>query len=157
MAWASALMKPRCLAIGRRMVANAGVWQNLVKIDRPGAQQWGPSQGGLHGWAPGRNGASWAHQDLTQQLDLVYMVDQPTDLFMASNQGADRRAVLNFEGKRYDLSSMPDEMKRLVKGLQTAEGQLKFAQDQLRVIAVGRQVLASQLKRKLSEIDPLAE
>ena len=85
------------------------------------------------------------------------MVDQPSDLFMASNQGADRRAVLNFEGKRYDLSSMPDEMKRLVKGLQTAEGQLKFAQDQLRVIAVGRQVLASQLKRKLSEIDPLSE
>ena len=40
---------------------------------------------------------------------------------MASNQGADRRAILNFEGKRYDLSSMSDEMKRLVKGLQTAE------------------------------------
>ena len=85
------------------------------------------------------------------------MVDQRTDLFMASNQGADRRAVLNFEGKRYDLSSMPDEMKRLVKGLQTAEGQLKFAQDQLRVIAVGRQVLASQLKRKLSEVEPISE
>ena len=76
---------------------------------------------------------------------------------MASNQGADRRAILNFEGKRYDLSSMPDEMKRLVKGLQTAEGQLKFAQDQLRVVAVGRQVLASQLKRKLSEIEPIAD
>ena len=52
---------------------------------------------------------------------------------------------------------MPDEMKRLVKGLQTAEGQLKFAQDQLRVIAVGRQVLASQLKRKLSEVEPISE
>lgn len=76
---------------------------------------------------------------------------------MASNPGADRRAILNFEGKRYDLSSMPDEMKRLVKGLQTAEGQLKFAQDQLRVVAVGRQVLASQLKRKLSEIEPITD
>ena len=80
-----------------------------------------------------------------------------SDLSMASNQGADRRAILNFEGKRYDLSSMSDEMKRLVKGLQTAEGQLKFAQDQLRVVAVGRQVLASQLKRKLSEIDPITD
>ena len=85
------------------------------------------------------------------------MVSEYTDLLMASNQGADRRAILNFEGKRYDLSSMPDEMKRLVKGLQTAEGQLKFAQDQLRVVAVGRQVLASQLKRKLSEIEPIAD
>lgn len=85
------------------------------------------------------------------------MVGEYTDLLMASNQGADRRAILNFEGKRYDLSSMPDEMKRLVKGLQTAEGQLKFAQDQLRVVAVGRQVLASQLKRKLSEIEPIAD
>jgi hypothetical protein len=85
------------------------------------------------------------------------MVSEYTVLLMASNQGADRRAILNFEGKRYDLSSMPDEMKRLVKGLQTAEGQLKFAQDQLRVVAVGRQVLASQLKRKLSEIEPIAD
>ena len=85
------------------------------------------------------------------------MVRHWSDLFMASNQGADRRAILNFEGKRYDLSSMSDEMKRLVKGLQTAEGQLKFAQDQLRVVAVGRQVLASQLKRKLSEIDPITD
>ena len=85
------------------------------------------------------------------------MVRHWSDLFMASNQGADRRAILNFEGKRYDLSSMSDEMKRLVKGLQTAEGQLKFDQDQLRVVAVGRQVLASQLKRKLSEIDPITD
>ena len=85
------------------------------------------------------------------------MVGHRSDLSMASNQGADRRASLNFEGKRYDLSSMSDEMKRLVKGLQTAEGQLKFAQDQLRVVAVGRQVLASQLKRKLSEIDPITD
>ena len=76
---------------------------------------------------------------------------------MASPQGAERRAVLNFEGKRYDLSLMSDEMKRLVKGLQTAESQLKFAQDQLRVVAVGRQVLAAQLKRKLSELDPLED
>ncbi len=52
---------------------------------------------------------------------------------------------------------MSDELKRLVKGLQTAESQLKFAQDQLRVVAVGRQVLASQLKRKLSEIDPIED
>ena len=85
------------------------------------------------------------------------MVSEYTVLLMASNQGADRRAILNFEGKRYDLSSMPDEMKRLVKGLQTAEGQLKFAQYQLRVVAVWRQVLASQLKRKLSEIEPIAD
>ena len=76
---------------------------------------------------------------------------------MASPQGAERRAVLNFESKRYDLSIMSDELKRLVKGLQTAESQLKFAQDQLRFVAVGRQVLASQLKRKLSEIDPIED
>ena len=85
------------------------------------------------------------------------MVSEYTVLLMASNQGADRLAILNFEGKLYDLSSMPDEMKRLIKGLQTAEGQLKFAQDQLRVVAVGRQVLASKLKRKLSEIEPIAD
>ena len=119
-----------------------------LKRAQAGAAQPGPE-------GPVRD--TFRPQDLTRHRNLVYMVDQRTYLFMASNQGADRRAVLNFEGKRYDLSSMPDEMKRLVKGLQTAEGQLKFAQDQLRVIAVGRQVLASQLKRKLSEVEPISE
>lgn len=73
---------------------------------------------------------------------------------MSPTPNKDRRAVLNFEGKRYSLNEMSDELKRLVRGLQTAESQLKHAQDQLRVVAVGRQVLASQLKRKLTEITP---
>ena len=73
---------------------------------------------------------------------------------MSPTPNKDRRAVLNFEGKRYSLNEMPDELKRLVRGLQTAESQLKHAQDQLRVVAVGRQVLASQLKRKLIDVTP---
>lgn len=73
---------------------------------------------------------------------------------MSPTPNKDRKAVLNFEGKRYSLNDMSDELKRLVRGLQTAESQLKHAQDQLRVVAVGRQVLASQLKRKLTEITP---
>ncbi len=73
---------------------------------------------------------------------------------MSPTPNKDRRAVLNFEGKRYNLNEMPDELKRLVRGLQTAESQLKHAQDQLRVVAVGRQVLASQLKRKLIDVTP---
>ena len=75
-------------------------------------------------------------------------------LAMSPAPNKDRRAVLNFEGKRYNLNDMTDELKRLVRGLQTAESQLKHAQDQLRVVAVGRQVLASQLKRKLTEVSP---
>ena len=76
---------------------------------------------------------------------------------MSPSQSKDRRAVLNFEGKRYNLNDMSDELKRLVRGLQTAESQLKHAQDQLRVVAVGRQVLASQLKRKLTEVTPVED
>ena len=76
---------------------------------------------------------------------------------MSPAQSKDRRAVLNFEGKRYNLNDMSDELKRLERGLQTAESQLKHAQDQLRVVAVGRQVLASQLKRKLTEVTPVED
>jgi hypothetical protein len=135
----------------------AGLRQSKSPQANPRQMAYKASEATSQGCGGGSAGPSCRHQDLTKQENLLYMEDQPTDLFMASNQGADRRAVLNFEGKRYDLSSMPDEMKRLVKGLQTAEGQLKFAQDQLRVIAVGRQVLASQLKRKLSEVEPISE
>jgi hypothetical protein len=63
--------------------------------------------------------------------------------------------VLTFEGKRYDLNSLPDELKDLVRGMQVADSQLRMHEDTLKVLAVGRQAMAMQLNEKLKSIAPL--
>ena len=65
--------------------------------------------------------------------------------------------VLTFEGKRYDLNTLPDELKELVRGMQTADAQLRMHEDTLKVLAVGRQSLATQLNERLKSVTPLPD
>ena len=65
--------------------------------------------------------------------------------------------VLTFEGKRYDLNTLPNEMKELVRGMQVADAQLRMHEDTLKVLAVGRQSMAMQLNEKLKGITPMPE
>ena len=63
--------------------------------------------------------------------------------------------VLTFEGKRYDLNTLPDDIKELVRGMQVADAQLRMHEDTLKVLAVGRQSMAMQLNEKLQQVAPL--
>ncbi len=75
---------------------------------------------------------------------------------MDEAQQQDNQApVLTFEGQRYDLNSLPDELKELVRGMQVADAQLRMHEDTLKVLAVGRQSMAMQLNEKLRSIAPL--
>ena len=65
--------------------------------------------------------------------------------------------VLTIEGKRYDLNTLPDELKELVRGMQVADAQLRMHEYTLKVLAVGRQSLAMQLNEKLKTVTPLPE
>ena len=65
--------------------------------------------------------------------------------------------VLTFEGKRYDLNTLPDELKELVRGMQVADAQLRMHEDTLKVLVVGRQSLATQLNEKLKGVTPLPD
>ncbi|MEC8688551.1 MAG: DUF6447 family protein [Cyanobacteriota bacterium] len=65
--------------------------------------------------------------------------------------------VLTFEGKRYDLNTLPDELKELVRGMQVADAQLRMHEDTLKVLAVGRQSLATQLNEKLKGVTQLPD
>ena len=65
--------------------------------------------------------------------------------------------VLTFEGKRYDLNSLPDELKELVRGMQVADAQLRLHEDTLKVLAVGRQSMAMQLNDKLKGVAALPD
>mgnify|MGYP001460784673 FL=1 len=70
---------------------------------------------------------------------------------------APNNPILTFEGKRYDLNTLPDELKELVRGMQVADAQLRMHEDTLKVLAVGRQSLASQLNEKLKSVTPMPE
>ena len=72
-----------------------------------------------------------------------------------TQQSGNQPPMLTFEGKRYDLNGLPEELKELVRGLQVADTQLRIHEDTLKVLAVGRQSLAVQLNERLKSITPL--
>ena len=74
---------------------------------------------------------------------------------MSNSSSNEREAILTFEDKKYDLKSMPKEIQELVKGMQVADAQLRMHEDTIKVLAVGRQHLAMQLKAKLETINPI--
>ncbi|AAP99942.1 MULTISPECIES: DUF6447 family protein [Prochlorococcus] len=63
--------------------------------------------------------------------------------------------ILTFDGKRYNINNLPNELKEIVKGLQISDNQLRLYEDTLKVLAIGRQSLAKQLNEKLKDIDPI--
>ena len=74
---------------------------------------------------------------------------------MTNTPSNEKEAILTFEDKKYDLKSLPIEVQELVKGMQVADAQLRMHEDTLKVLAVGRQHLAVQLKSKLETIAPI--
>ena len=74
---------------------------------------------------------------------------------MSNAPSNEKEAILTFEDKKYDLKSLPKEVQELVKGMQVADAQLRMHEDTLKVLAVGRQYLAMQLKAKLETINPI--
>ena len=67
----------------------------------------------------------------------------------------EKDAILTFEDKKYNLNSLPKDVQELVKGMQVADAQLRMHEDTIKVLAVGRQHLAIQLKSKLESLDPI--
>ena len=76
---------------------------------------------------------------------------------MTDSASNNSNPVLTFEGKKYDLNTLPDDLKELVRGMQVADAQLRMHEDTLKVLAVGRQSLAMQLNEKLKNVTPMPE
>ena len=60
--------------------------------------------------------------------------------------------TLDFDGKKYDINSLPTEVKDLLKGLKVADTQIRMHKDTLRLLDLGRNSLVAQLKQKLEKI-----
>ena len=63
--------------------------------------------------------------------------------------------TLDFDGKKYDINLLSDEVKDLLKGLQVADTQIRMHKDTLRLLDLGRNSLGAQLKQKLQNISPI--
>tara|TARA_E500000081_G_scaffold103172_1_gene104433 strand:- start:341 stop:592 length:252 start_codon:yes stop_codon:yes gene_type:complete len=63
--------------------------------------------------------------------------------------------TLDFDGKKYDINSLPEDVKELIKGLQVADTQIRMHKDTLRLLDLGKNSLGAQLKQKLENIFPV--
>ena len=60
--------------------------------------------------------------------------------------------VLTFEGKKYLINELSNEIKESIKVLQIAETQLKIHQDTLKLLSISHNTLANQLREKLKNL-----
>ena len=60
--------------------------------------------------------------------------------------------TLTFEGKKYLINELSDDIKESIKGLQIAETQLKMYEDTLKLLSISRNFLVNQLREKLKNI-----
>ena len=61
--------------------------------------------------------------------------------------------VLTFEGKKYLINELSEDIKESIKVLQIAETQFKMYEDTLKLLSISRNSLVNQLREKLKQID----
>ena len=71
---------------------------------------------------------------------------------MTSTDLNNKKAVLTFEGKKYIMDDLSDEIKEVIKSLQIADAQIKMHEDTLKLISLGKNSLIIDLRRKLEDI-----
>ncbi len=72
---------------------------------------------------------------------------------MSEKQNDSSNPVLTFEGKKYSINDLSNDIKESIKGLQVAETQLKMHEDTLKLLSISRNFLANQLREKLRNIE----
>ena len=72
---------------------------------------------------------------------------------MRENTNESANPVLTFEGKKYLINELSNEIKESIKVLQIAETQLKMHQDTLQLLSISRNSIANQLREKLKKLD----
>ena len=70
---------------------------------------------------------------------------------MSEQESNNKKAVLTFEGKKYFIEELSDEVKETVRRLQIADAQIKMHEDTLKLISLGKTVLANDLRKKLEK------
>ena len=72
---------------------------------------------------------------------------------MIENTFDSANPVLTFEGKKYLINELSNEIKESIKVLQIAETQLRMHQDTLKLLSISRNSLVNQLREKLEKLE----
>ncbi|MDC2995153.1 DUF6447 family protein [Prochlorococcus sp. AH-736-F09] len=72
---------------------------------------------------------------------------------MSENTNDSANPVLTFEGKKYLINELSNDIKESIKSLQMAETQLKMHQDTLKLLSISRISLVNQLREKLKNLE----
>jgi len=72
---------------------------------------------------------------------------------MSENINDPGNPVLTFEGKKYLINELSNDIKESIKGLQIAETQFKMHEDTLKLLSISRNSIANQLREKLKNLE----
>ena len=72
---------------------------------------------------------------------------------MSENKKDSDNPVLTFEGKKYLINELSNDIKESIRGLQIAETQLKMYEDTLKLLSISRNSIANQLREKLKSLE----
>ena len=72
---------------------------------------------------------------------------------MNENKTNTNEPFLTFEGKKYKINDLSTDIKEIIKGLQISETQVKMYEDTLKLLSIGRNSLANQLRDKLKNYE----
>ena len=72
---------------------------------------------------------------------------------MSENTNDSGNPVLTFEGKKYLINELSNDIKETLKVLQIAETQLKMHEDTLKLISISRNSIVNQLREKLKNLE----
>ena len=72
---------------------------------------------------------------------------------MSENKNDSSNPILTFDGKKYLINELSNEIKESIKILQIAEKQVRMHQDTLNLLSISRNSLANQLREKLKNLD----
>ena len=72
---------------------------------------------------------------------------------MDSQEPTNKRAILTFEGKKYFIDELPEDVTDIIKSLQIADAQIKLHEDNLKLISLGRDSLTNSLRNKLKSLN----
>ena len=72
---------------------------------------------------------------------------------MEQTESNNKKAVLTFEGKKYYIDELSDEVKGIIKSLQIADAQVKMHEDTLRLLLIGKNTITNDLRKRLESID----
>ena len=70
---------------------------------------------------------------------------------MPEQESNKKKGVLTFDGKKYFIDELSDEAKENIRRLQIADAQIKMHEDTLKLISLGKNVLADDLRKNLEK------